>query len=294
MSYLRTLSAVAHLPAVVALIALAAHCHGQNVKTVFASVPRAKVEARLRSYDDDNSKRESSLHNLFVEAGCAGDALVEQTFAKKRPPNLSCTLPGTTDSVIVVGAHTDHVMSAGEGVVDDWSGAALLPSLFESLQTEPRRHTFIFVGFAEEERGLTGSTFYVSQLSKGQLTKIKAMVNLECLGLGPTNVWASYANPELLASLAHVANGFKIPLRGVNVEEVGSDDAIPFSKRKVPTISIHSVTSATFPILHSIRDDLRSMNLDEYYESYRLIAAYLSYIDSTLNLNEPQGARQSQ
>ncbi len=68
-------------------------------------------------------------------------------------------LPGRSDRVIIVGAHFDRVAD-GDGVVDNWSGASLLPSLYEAVKLEPRRHTYIFVGFTDGEEGEVGSHFY--------------------------------------------------------------------------------------------------------------------------------------
>lgn len=70
---------------------------------------------------------------------------------------------GESPETIVVGAHFDHI-SAGSGVVDNWSGASLLPSLVQSLNNAPRHHTFVFIGFAGEEQGLIGSDYYVHHL----------------------------------------------------------------------------------------------------------------------------------
>jgi Zn-dependent M28 family amino/carboxypeptidase len=69
-------------------------------------------------------------------------------------------LPGSSDQVIIVGAHFDRVPE-GDGVVDNWSGASLLPSLYEAVKNEPRKHTYIFIGFTDEEQGEVGSRFYV-------------------------------------------------------------------------------------------------------------------------------------
>ena len=80
-----------------------------------------------------------------------------------------------------------------------------MPSLYEALKTHQRKHTFVFTAFAEEETGLYGSSRYVSQLSKAQLSSIRAFVNLECLGLGETEVWATRADPALLRLLLQVA-----------------------------------------------------------------------------------------
>ena len=76
-------------------------------------------------------------------------------------------------------------MPTGDGVVDNWSGASLLPSLYQSLKTELRTHSYIFIGFAGEEGGEIGSRFYVQQMSKEEVAATDAMVNMDTLGLGP-------------------------------------------------------------------------------------------------------------
>ena len=85
-------------------------------------------------FGGDDAKREETLKRLFSESGCNGEHLSEQPVKHARRPNLICTLPGATDSIIVVGAHYDHV-ERGSGVVDNWSGASLLPTLLKSLSS---------------------------------------------------------------------------------------------------------------------------------------------------------------
>ncbi|HKT13614.1 MAG TPA: M20/M25/M40 family metallo-hydrolase [Terriglobia bacterium] len=218
---------------------------------------------------------------MFEHAGCADADLKEEQVQGKDPPNIICTLRGNSDSVIVVGAHTDHA-KVGQGVVDDWSGAALLPALLESLRKSPRRHTFVFIGFADEEKGMWGSHYYVQHLNREQLHAIRAMINLECLGLTPTKVWADRANRQLLSDLILIAKNCQVDLQGVNVEGAGDDDTHPFLSRHVPVITIHSVTQQTWHILHSAGDKLSAIDFNNYYDSYRLTAAYLAYLDATL------------
>jgi len=88
----------------------------------------------------------------------------------------------------LVGAHFDRV-DTGLGVADNWSGAALLPSFYQALLSSGRHHTFAFVGFADEGKGLIGSEFYASRISKEQAAKIRAMINLDTLGLSSTKIW---------------------------------------------------------------------------------------------------------
>lgn len=69
----------------------------------------------------------------------------------------------------------------------------------------------------------------------------------------------------------------------MNVPEGADDDADSFRDRKVPTITFHSVTTETWPVLHSPQDDFPAVKWDDYYDSYRLIVAYLAYLDQALN-----------
>ncbi len=231
---------------------------------------------------EENADRETSLKQIFTEAGCDGERLREQPIKRQKLPNVICTLPGSSDSVIVIGAHFDHV-ERGEGVVDNWSGAGLLPSLFQSLNGEPRKHTIVFIGFAAEEQGLIGSDFYAKQLAPEQVAKIQIMIDLDSLGLGPTKIWLSHSDEKLAKVLNAVAASLKLPLGVVNAEQIGDEDSTSFRKRHVPTVMLHSVTQQTVSILHSESDNLSAIRVDDYYDSYHLIAVYLAYLDGKLD-----------
>jgi acetylornithine deacetylase/succinyl-diaminopimelate desuccinylase-like protein len=109
----------------------------------------------LRLAAHDNSGRANTLKKLLEEAGCTGDRLEEQSVKHLKVPNVICTWPGATDQRILVSAHTDHV-PRGDGTVDEWSGAAMLVNLLDSLRTTQRHHTFVFIGFSGEEEGSGG------------------------------------------------------------------------------------------------------------------------------------------
>jgi putative aminopeptidase FrvX len=247
----------------------------------FQAVKREVVEQRLASFSRDNTQREAILKKMFTDLGCA-DHLTEEQVEHLKQPDLICVLPGRTNQTIVVGAHFDHVV-VGDGVVDNWSGASLLPSLYQGLRTEPRQHTFIFVAFTGEEKGELGSQAYVRHMSKDEVARTEAMVNMDTLGLGPTEMWLSHADPYLAAALRAVAKSLSLPLGVVNVDKVGSSDSEEFARRKIPRITIHSVTQQTWPILHSSQDNMKAVHLDDFYDSYRLIEGYLVYLDGALN-----------
>jgi hypothetical protein len=242
---------------------------------------RSAIERHLKSFSDDNAEREALIRKWLRESGCKDSNLSEQTLDRKVPPNVICVLPGETEETIVVGAHTDHVEGSGDGVADNWTGASLLPSLLYSLMAQPRRHTFVFVGFTAEEEGLVGSSFYADHLTSEQRARVQAMVNLDSLGLGPTEVWQSHADRALLDALASVAAAAKLSVSSMNVEKLGTADSESFARYHIPRITLHSVTPENWQILHSPRDQLDAIKMSDYYDSYLLIAQYLVYLDGT-------------
>ncbi|HKW63261.1 MAG TPA: M28 family peptidase [Candidatus Acidoferrum sp.] len=238
------------------------------------------MEARLKKYAGSDKQREETLKQMFAEAGCDEHHLTEQVVKGSKLPNVICVLPGSSEKAIIVGAHYDHV-SAGDGVVDNWSGASLLPSLYQAVKVDPRKHTYIFIGFTDEEKGEIGSHFYARQMPEEQVASTDAMVNMDTLGLASTEVWASHSDKRLTGALASVARELKLPVTGVDVEQVGSSDAEQFSARKIPRITIHSLTQETWnaQILHTSKDRLSAIRIDDYYHTYQLLAAYIAYLD---------------
>jgi hypothetical protein len=243
---------------------------------------REVVEGHLKSFSTKNSEREALIRQWFADAGCKGANLSEQALDRKLPPNVICVLPGETQEVILAGAHTDKVESFGDGVVDNWTGAVLLPALVDSLGGQLRHHTLIFVGFSCEEAGLVGSRYYVDHLTNAQRTRIEGVVNLYSLGLGPTEVWVSHADKVLLDVLASVAAGSKLPVTAMNVDNLGTADSESFARYGIPRITLHSVTQKTWPILHSPSDKMAAIKMNDYYDGYKLIAAFLAYLDDAL------------
>ena len=79
-----------------------------------------------------------------------------------------------------------------------------------------------------------------------------------------------------------VTKAMSLPVSAVNVDKVGTTDSESFAEKKIPSITIHSLTQETLRVLHSQRDDMSAIKMNEYYDSYRLIAGYLAYLDHML------------
>ena len=242
------------------------------------------LEERLHRVKDKTSDREQTLHELFESAGCKEPSLEDQPVKGSRTPNVVCTLTGTGEGRVVVAAHYDKVAN-GDGVIDNWSGASLLPSLFEGLHKRPCRFTFVFIGFTDEEKGLVGSRYYVSHLTREDKAKIRAMVNIDSLGLSDTKIWLSRGDKHLSHAAVAVAHSMNLPIGAVNVDGVGESDSRPFADARIPVIDFHSVTQETFRILHSPSDTFRSLKLQPYLDSCNLLIAYLVFLDATLDAN---------
>lgn len=254
---------------------------GQDAK--YRLVPPPVIEKRLRMYEGNNAKRHDTLRALFEQVGCTD--VKDAPVAKENIPNVVCVLKGETDRTIIVGAHFDSV-DAGDGVVDNWSGASLLPSLFDGLRAHPRTHTFIFIGFSQEEKGLIGSEDYANKMTKEEIARTDAMINMDTLGLGPTAVWGNRADKRLTKDILNVAATLDMKLRNVNFETVGSTDSESFARKKIPALTVHSITPQTDKYLHSPDDKIEHIDIPEHYKTYRLVTKYLAYLDKTLGKAE--------
>ncbi|MET8764949.1 M28 family peptidase [Lentzea sp. NPDC004782] len=96
-------------------------------------------------------------------------------------PNVIAEWPGgNANNVYMFGAHLDSV-SAGPGINDNGSGSAsLLETALVLARTNPAMVNKVRFGWwTDEEQGLLGSRFYVSQLPAAERQKIKAYYNFD-------------------------------------------------------------------------------------------------------------------
>jgi hypothetical protein len=91
-------------------------------------------------------------------------------------------------------------------------------------------------------------------MTKEQVAVTDAMANMDTLGLAPTEVWASHSDKWLTSALAYVAKQLNVPVISVNVEA-------QFAERKIPRITIHSLTQETWNarILHTSKDKISAV-----------------------------------
>ncbi len=263
---------------ILAWLTLAAWAGAQTIR--YTTLTAGVLEDRLRLAHPNVAERYKRLQKLFVETGCT--KLTEQKVRGSKQPNLVCAVEGNGASMrtIVVGAHFD--CSGGDGVVDNWTGAILLPGLAKFLRDEAPRHSFEFVGFAAEEKGLLGSQAYLKQIKKEDRKQIAAVVTMDSLGLTATKCWPNSSDKELLLMAARLAQAMKLDFRGINMDRVGTTDSMTFHKAHIPVLSLHSVTQETLSSINSKKDVWSALSWKDYNDTHRFVSALLMYFDQQL------------
>ena len=187
--------------------------------------------------------------------------------------NIAGVLPGTTRESILFSSHYDH-----EGIVPgDWedkimngandnaSGTTAVIALAKSFAgSGPQQRNLLFICFAGEELGLTGSKNFIETENLGNIV---AMINIEMIGLpqlGPRTVFITGENdshlPELLGREL-TANGLVVledPVPDKLLYE--RSDNYPFALKDIPAHTIMGSTDDD-KCYHQFCDELSRIDM---------------------------------
>lgn len=101
---------------------------------------------------------------------------------KKSRNVLAQTKTGSTENVVMIGAHLDS-SAAGPGINDNGSGVAALLDIAAALGPRPRVANAVrFAFWGAEENSVQGSTQYLRGLSSQQRQDIALYLNLDMIG----------------------------------------------------------------------------------------------------------------
>lgn len=254
----------------------------------FYTAARSTVEMEVHTIPPTNEARLDRLRAAFESAKCGGSLMQEQPVAAKHGApgtNLVCTWPGTGGGTIVVAAHYDHDGN-GEGALDDWSGAALLPFLYEALQGQPRENSFVFLEAWKSD----GVQTWLKSLSRDQRKNIRAMIDVDALGLGGMRYFTTFSfgetPPEAATHMqmellwAAIDNGLtKPPLETSPHRWLKVDTTDAFRAMMIPTVVLHSVAPESERVPGSAADIASAVDGNAYFQSYQLICTYLASLD---------------
>jgi aminopeptidase YwaD len=194
-----------------------------------------------------------------------------------RAQNVVGMIPGADavrkDSVVVIGAHYDHVgykknSPAGtdsifNGADDNASGTAALVEAARAAGAAGARpaRTLLFIAFAGEEKGLFGSEWYVRHPLL-PLTKTIAMLNMDMVGMNAPDSLFLITAPrhrwlEEVVRAQNGGSGFTLVSSGL---DFGGSDHMSFTKRDIPAIFFHS---GLHPYYHKVVDEASLLNPDK-------------------------------
>lgn len=192
--------------------------------------------------------------------------------------NVCAYIPGAEvpDSMVVIGAHYDHLGQMGEDIVfpgchDNASGVATMLDMARYFKEHPLRYTVIFVAFSGEEAGLMGSHFFVRD-SLMDFSKVKLMLNLDLLCGGDDGFM-------VVNSQADNTKGFYDSLLALNkqlskkkggVKEIKSrpnaanSDHYPFAQKGMPAVFVYTLGGKTGGY-HQPDDTPENASLKQYH-----------------------------
>ena len=200
-------------------------------------------------------------------AGLEGVRLMPQVIREKRTArNVMALAPGTTDEVIVVGAHYDHLGFGGDsslapgvhavhnGADDNASGTAMVMELAEmwglsNVGPQPRERGILFCLWSGEEMGLLGSAYWVANPTI-PLENVVCNVNLDMVGRiesGKVTVASASTAAAFGPALDHaqqflVDRGFDLKLDVLqnDMPGGGGSDHMSFHKVGIPAVFFFS------------------------------------------------------
>ncbi len=229
----------------------------------------------------DNAARQERLVELLQQGGAAREEILLTPVrgAGRGDRNVLALLPGTEPAagIIVIGAHTDTVPGS-QGAVDNWSGTVMLAALYQRFRPVTVRHTLVFVGFASEEHAREGSSQFVRRLDRKTRRNLRAMVNLECLGVKEPRTWVNRSADKLEALFAEAGKATGVPFKR-QVLFGYRTDAFSFDRAGIPAITIHSLDPRGLTCINNPKDRIGLIDFAQYAATFRLLAAYLEALD---------------
>jgi len=188
----------------------------------------------------------------------------------------------TSDSLLVVTAHYDHLGLMGKdvyfpGANDNASGVAMLLSLAKYYAVNKPLYDMVFIAFSGEEIGLLGSQAFVEN-PLIDLHKIKFLVNFDLAGTGEEGIkvvnGTFYKNKfdQLTRLNAKYSLLSKVEIRG---ESCNSDHCF-FYEAGVPAIFIY--TQGGIKAYHDIYDKAETLPLTEFVDYLSLMKMFFNQL----------------
>ena len=210
---------------------------------------------------------------------------VSAKWEKVKTQNILGFKKGSTDSIIIIGAHYDHLGTIYDsynndsavfcGANDNASGTALMLNLADTISKIKTKYSFLFIAFGSEEAGLLGSHYYVEHPSV-PLQKTKLMINLDLWGYGEEGyvVVAGKEFPNIYEKLEKYTlelrdSSFKVSAR----TNAPNSDHYFFIKSGVPAVFLYNKGGKYY---HDVWDTYDVLTLKGITKIYKVLVKFLT------------------
>ena len=188
--------------------------------------------------------------------------------------NVVAELKGRGEGLVIVGGHYDVVPQTKAGANDNTSGVAVVLSLAEALAGRTLPFSVMFMAFGAEEVGLFGSGHYVSSLGEEELGSIKAMLNFDVVGTGPS---IAVVGDEPLTVLAlETAASLGINAERGMLPSGASSDHQSFQQVGVPVLVIWATDPSR---IHTPQDRLEFVQPERLGDSFLVAQELLQSLE---------------
>ncbi|WP_223588936.1 M28 family peptidase [Neobacillus bataviensis] len=183
-----------------------------------------------------------------------------------------------TGQIVTIGAHHDSV-HLGPGANDDASGVSAVLELARIFVNTPIDTEVRFLTFGSEERGMVGSSFYVSQLPQSDIDRMVAHFQMDMIGgaeagedhpLGGLIMYTIDGKKNLVTDLG-AASGSRMFDVALPYGQLGRSDHQPFHDVGIPSaLFIHSPVE---PQYHQPTDTIEHISKEKLQQAASIVGA---------------------
>jgi Zn-dependent M28 family amino/carboxypeptidase len=243
---------------------------------------------------DLQDKLDNNRSSISFDLNVSISATIGLRTKKSRGTNILGFIPGdgSSDEIIIVGAHLDHLGYGGKGsgslqpdknaihngADDNASGIAGLIELAEKLANNPKplKKDVLFIAFDAEEKGLLGSKHFVNN-SVINLENVAAMLNMDMIGRlkdSSLTVGGTGTSPLFEPLLDSLQNVHKLKI-SYSKEGFGPSDHSSFYIKDIPVLFFFTGTHEDY---HKPSDDWEKINPAGEQKILELIYDVAAYI----------------
>ncbi len=283
-----------HVRLALLLIALSAAGSGQQPKSItYLRLNTQVVQERLQPPAPSQAWSDV-LRQQYSKAAIPSYQLVEQSVPASSQKMLTCKIAGRGDTTILVTASLDEPRNEAKRNVA-WASVAMLPLLAESLNAVSTDSSIQFISLPVDKHHRTMAAWYVSKLSPAERQHIKAAIEINGVGRGPTTADNKHEDKSLREWLATSAMslGLPLPWKVATFDAPEFSDSHTFRSAKIPAIMISSEPQHTGGAGNGPDRAIDALDPSAYYSTYQLLSVFLLELDRAPRGASPRKAASS-